>query len=76
MDAFGMLLRQAIAHTLADNLTLTEQAAGQAGIDASVQLCKRICTLALDPAIPDEKALACVRALCRQAQIFYREQGI
>ena len=43
---------------------------------ASVQLLRKICALALDPSIEDAQALENVRALCTQAQIFFREQGM
>ena len=76
MDVFDALLRQAVAVLLAANLTLSEEAAGKASQDASVQLLRKICALALDPSIEDAQALENVRALCTQAQIFFREQGM
>ena len=76
MDVFDALLRQAVSGLLAGNLSLTEEAAGRASQDASVQLLRKICALALDPSIEDAQALENVRALCTQAQIFFREQGI
>ena len=76
MDVFDALLRQAVSRLLAGNLTLSEEAAGKASQDASVQLLRKICALALDPSIEDTQALENVRALCTQAQIFFREQGI
>ena len=60
MDVFDALLRQAVSGLLAGNLTLSEEAAGKASQDASVQLLRKICA----------------RALCTQAQIFFREQGM
>ena len=68
MDVFDALLRQAVSGLLAGNLTLTEEAAGKASQDASVQLLRKICALALDPSIEDAQALENVRALCTQAQ--------
>ena len=76
MDVFDALLRQAVSGLLAGNLTLSEEAAGRASQDASVQLLRKICALALDPSIEDAQALENVRALFTQAQIFFREQGM
>lgn len=76
MDVFDALLRQAVSGLLAGNLTLTEEAAGKASQNASIQLLRKICALALDPSIEDAQALENVRALCTQAQIFFREQGM
>ena len=76
MDVFDALLRQAVSGLLAANLTLSEEAAGKASQDASVQLLQKICALALDPSIEDAQALENVRALCTQAQLFFREQGM
>ena len=67
---------QAVSGYLAKNLTLTDEAAGRACIDASVQLLRKICALALDPSVDDARALDEVRALCTQAQRFFREQGM
>ena len=76
MQTFDALLRQAVSGFLASNLSLTEEAAGKASQNASVQLLRKICALALDPSIEDAQALENVRALCTQAQIFFREQGM
>ena len=76
MDVFDALLRQAVSGLLAGNLTLTEEAAGKASQNASIQLLRKICALALDPSIEDAQALENVRALCTQAQLFFREQGM
>ena len=76
MDVFDALLRQAVSRLLAGNLTLSEEAAGKASQDASVQLLRKICALALDPSIEDAQALENVRALCTQAQLFFRGQGM
>ena len=76
MDVFDALLRQAVSGLLAGNLTLSEEAAGRASQDASVQLLRKICALALDPSVEDAQALVEVRALCTQAQLFFREQGM
>ena len=76
MDAFETLLQQAAAKLLADNLTLTEEAAGRVCAEASVRLLQKICALALDPSVEDTRALGEVRALCTQAQLFFRAQGI
>ena len=76
MQTFDALLRQAVSGFLASNLSLTEEAAGKASQDASVQLLRKICALALDPSVEDAQALENVRALCTQAQIFFREQGM
>ena len=76
MDVFDALLRQAVSGLLAGNLSLTEEAAERASQDASVQLLRKICALALDPSIEDAQALENVRALCTQAHIFFREQGM
>ena len=76
MDVFDALLRQAVSGLLAANLTLSEEAAGRACADASVQLLRKICALALDPSVEDTQALENVCALCTQAQIFFREQGM
>ena len=72
MDAFDALLKQAVSGYLARNLTLTEEAAGKAAQDASVRLLQKICALALDPSVEDARALEEVRALCTQAQLFFR----
>ena len=76
MDVFDALLRQAVSGLLAGNLTLSEEAARKASQDASVQLLRKICALALDPSVEDAQALENVRALCTHAQIFFREQGM
>ena len=76
MDVFDALLRQAVSGLLAANLTLSEEAAGRACADASVPLLQKICALALDPSVEDAQALVEVRALCTQAQLFFREQGM
>ena len=76
MDVFDALLRQAVSGLLAGNLTLSEEAARKASQDASVQLLRKICALALDPSVEDAQALENVRALCTQAQIFFREHGM
>ena len=76
MDVFDALLRQAVSGLLAGNLTLSEEAAGKASQDASVQLLRKICALALDPSIEVAQALVEVRALCTLAQLFFREQGM
>ena len=76
MDVFDALLRQAVSGLLAGNLTLSEEAARKASQDASVQLLRKICALALVPSVEDAQALENVRALCTQAQIFFREQGM
>ena len=76
MDVFDALLRQAVSGLLAGNLTLSEEAARKASQDASVQLLWKICALALDPSVEDAQALENVRALCTQAQIFFREHGM
>ena len=57
MDVFDALLRQAVSGLLAANLTLSEEAAGRACADASVQLLRKICALALDPSVEDAQAL-------------------
>ena len=76
MQTFDALLRQAVSGFLASNLSLTEEAAGKASQNASIQLLRKICALALDPSVEDAQALENVRALCTQAQIFFREQGM
>ena len=76
MDVFDALLRQAVSGLLAGNLPLSEEADGNASQDASVQLLRKICALALDPSVEDAQALVEVRALCTQAQLFFREQGM
>ena len=76
MQMFDALLRQAVSGLLARNLTLTEEAAGKASQNASIQLLRKICALALDPSVEDAQSLVEVRALCTQAQIFFREQGM
>ena len=76
MQTFDALLRQAVSGFLASNLSLTEAAAGKASQNASIQLLRKICALALDPSIEDAQALENVRALCTQAQLFFREQGM
>ena len=65
MQTFDALLRQAVSGFLASNLSLTEEAAGKASQNASIQLLRKICALALDPSIEDA-----------QAQLFFREHGI
>ena len=69
MQTFDALLRQAVSGFLASNLSLTEEAAGKASL-------RKICALALDPSVEDAQALVEVRALCTQAQLFFREQGM
>ena len=76
MQTFDALLRQAVSGFLASNLSLTEEAAGKASQNASIQLLRKICALALDPSVEDAQALVEVRALCIQAQLFFREQGM
>ena len=76
MQTFDALLRQAVSGFLASNLSLTEEAAGKASQNASIQLLRKICALSLDPSVEDTQALENVRALCTQAQIFFREQGM
>ena len=76
MDALFTMLQQAAAAYLARNLTLTEETAGRVCTEASFQLLQKICALALDPSVEDARALGEVRALCTQAQIFFREQGL
>ena len=76
MQTFDALLRQAVSGFLASNLSLTEEAAGKASQNASIQLLRKICALALDPSVEDAQALVEVRALCTQAQLFFREQGM
>ena len=76
MQTFDALLRQAVSGFLASNLSLTEEAAGKASQNASIQLLRKICALALDPSIEDAQALENVRALCTQAPLFFREQGM
>ena len=76
MDTFETALHQAAAKLLADNLTLTEEAAGKVCAEASVRLLQEICKRALDPSVEDTRALGEMRALCTQAQLFFREQGL
>ena len=76
MDVFDALLRQAVSGLLAGNLTLSEEAAGKVCAEASVRLLQEICKRALDPSVEDTRALGEVRALCTQAQLFFREQGL
>ena len=76
MQTFDALLRQAVSGLLARNLSLTEEAAGKASQNASIQLLRKICALALAPSVEDAQALVEVRALCTQAPLFFREQGM
>ena len=76
MQTFDALLRQAVSGFLASNLSLTEEAAGKVCAEASVRLLQEICKRALDPSVEDTRALGEVRALCTQAQLFFREQGL
>ena len=40
------------------------------------RILKQLCALLLDPDMPDEQAITRARALCLQAQLFFREHGI
>ena len=76
MDDFRTMLRAAWSRTQADDLVLTQDAAEKVSREASVRLLKRLCALALDGKGSDEQTLAAIRALCVQARLFFREQGI
>ena len=68
MQNFGELVRAAREKTLQDNLSVSE--------DMQQRLLKQLCALLLDPDMPDEQAITRARALCLQAQLFFREHGI
>ena len=69
------LFRRALAETLADNLVLSESGADEALTNAALSLCKRLCTLALDPSVPDELALTRIREISRELLPALRECG-
>ena len=63
---FDALLRQAVSGLLARNLSLTEEAAGKASQNASIQLLRKICALALDPSVEDAQALLGSKAVSQE----------
>ena len=69
------LFRRALLDTLADNLVLSESGADEALIQAALSLCKRLCTLALDPCVSDEQALFQIGEISRALLPSLRERG-
>ena len=69
------LFRRALLETLADDLVLSESGADAALTNTALILSKRLCTLALDPMLPDEQALARIRAVSRALLPALRERG-
>ena len=76
MRQIRSILTLALAKTMADNLVLSEDARDLTAQSAAVTLLKELCAAALDPGLPDGQALSRVRALCLQAQLYCREQGL
>ena len=76
MRQLRSILTLALAETMADNLVLSDDARDLTAQSAAVTFLKELCAAALDPGLPDEQALCRVRALCLQAQLFCREQGL
>ena len=71
MQNFGELVRAAREKTLQDNLSVSEDMQQRLA-----RILKQLCALLLDPDMPDEQAITRARALCLQAQLFFREHGI
>ena len=76
MQNFRGLMRAARKKTQQDNLTVSEDAQLALAGAMQTRLLKQLCTLLLDPDLPDEQAITRARALCLQAQLFFREHGI
>ena len=76
MQNFRGLMRAAREKTQQDNLTVSEDAQLALAGAMQTRLLKQLCTLLLDPDLPDEQQLKRARALCLQAQLFFREHGI
>ena len=75
MRQLQRILTLALAKTMADNLVLPDDVWERTMQSAALALLKELCAAALDPALPDAQAICRVRALCLQAQLFFREQG-
>ena len=69
------LVRRALLKTLADNLVFSESGADELLANAAISLCRRLCTLALDPSLSDELALTQIREISRELLPALRERG-
>ena len=76
MQNFGELVRSAREKTLQDNLSVSEDMQQRLAGAMQTRILKQLCALLLDPDMPDEQAITRARALCLQAQLFFREHGI
>ena len=76
MQNFRRLMRAASEKTRQDNLTVCEDAQRELACAMQTRLLKQLCTLLLEPGAPDGQRLKQARALCLQAQLFFREHGI
>ncbi len=76
MQNFRGLLRAACEKTRQDNLTLPGEAQRELAGAMQTRLLKQLCTLLLRSDAPDGQTIARARALCLQAQLFFREHGI
>ena len=76
MQNFGELVRAAREKTLQDNLSVSEDMQQRLAGAMQTRILKQLCALLLDPDMPDEQAITRARALCLQAQLFFREHGI
>ena len=76
MQSFQTLLRSAWAQTQADAAVLPEDAAEHSAQQASIAFLKALCALALDPDRQQAQTLQAIRALCMEAQLYFREQGL
>ena len=75
MQNFGELVRAAREKTLQDNLSVSEDMQQRLAGAMQTRILKQLCALLLDPDMPDEQAITRARALCLQAQLFFREHG-
>ena len=76
MQNFGELVRAAREKTLQDNLSVSEDMQQRLAGAMQTRILKQLCALLLDPDMPDEQAITRARALCLQAQLFFRVHGI
>ena len=76
MQNFRRLIRAACEKTRQENLTLPDEAQLALAGAMQTRLLKQLCTLLLEPGAPDGQRLKQARALCLQAQLFFREHGI
>ena len=76
MQNFGELVRAAREKTLQDNLSVSEDMQQRLAGAMQTRILKQLCALLLDPDMPDEQAITRARALCLQAQLFFREHEL